>query len=159
QLRPVPGRPGRRLDRPGVPGPLLAPGDRARRPGRHRGPRDAPRRGARPGHAGPRAGAGPGSHTLGVDIGTFESTGALVDAHGEVVAVPTRPLRLLVPRPGWAEHRPDEDWWGALVAITRELLEVSDVPATAIDGVATSAIGPCMLPVDEHGAPLMNGVL
>lgn len=99
------------------------------------------------------------SHTLGVDIGTFESKGVLVDAHGEVVAVATRPHRMLVPRPGWAEHRPDEDWWGDLVAITRELLEVSDVPATAIDGVATSAIGPCMLPVDEHGAPLMNGVL
>lgn len=99
------------------------------------------------------------SHTLGVDIGTFESKGVLVDTRGEVTAVATRPHRMLVPRPGWAEHQPDEDWWGDLVAITRELLEVSGVDPAAIDGVATSAIGPCMLPVDEHGAPLMNGVL
>ena len=28
-----------------------------------------------------------------------------------------------------------------------------------IGAVATSAIGPCMLPVDADGAPLMNGVL
>ncbi len=99
------------------------------------------------------------SHTIGVDIGTFESKGVLADANGEVVAVATRPHTMLVPRPGWAEHRPDEDWWGDLVAITRELLEVSGVEPRAIDAVATSAIGPCMLPVDERGAPLMNGVL
>ena len=66
---------------------------------------------------------------------------------------------MLVPQPGWAEHRPDEDWWGDLVAITRELLATSGLDPRAIDAVATSAIGPCMLPVDARGAPLMNGVL
>ena len=99
------------------------------------------------------------THTLGVDIGTFESKGVLVTAGGEVVASATRPHRMLVPQPGWAEHRPDEDWWGDLVAITRELLEVSGVDPKAIDAVATSAIGPCMLPIDEDGRPLMNAVL
>ena len=63
---------------------------------------------------------------------------------------------MLVPRPGWAEHRADEDWWADLVAITRELLATSGVDARSIDAVATSAIGPCMLPVDADGAPLMN---
>lgn len=99
------------------------------------------------------------SHTIGIDIGTYESKGVLADASGEVVAVATRPHEMLVPRPGWAEHRPDEDWWGDLVAITRELLRSSGVDPRSIDCVATSAIGPCMLPVDEQGAPLMNGVL
>jgi xylulokinase len=66
---------------------------------------------------------------------------------------------MLVPRPGWAEHRPDEDWWHDLVAITRELLTSSGVDPRAIDGVATSAIGPCMLPVDAAGRPLMNAAL
>ena len=46
---------------------------------------------------------------------------------------------------------PDEDWWGDLVAITRELLATSGVDPGAIDAVATSAIGPCMLPVDADG--------
>lgn len=99
------------------------------------------------------------SHTLGIDIGTYESKGVLVDAHGEVVATAVRPHTMLVPRPGWAEHRADEDWWGDLVAITRELLSTSGLDPTAIDCVATSAIGPCMLPVDDGGSPLMNGVL
>lgn len=99
------------------------------------------------------------SHTLGVDIGTFESKGVIADARGEAVAVATRPHTMLVPRPGWAEHRPDEDWWADLVALTQELLAVSGLDPRAIDCVATSAIGPCMLPVDASGEPLMNGVL
>ena len=45
------------------------------------------------------------------------------------------------------------------VAITRELLAVSGLAPGAIDAVATSAIGPCMLPVDARGQPLMNAVL
>jgi len=99
------------------------------------------------------------SHTLGVDIGTFESKGVIVDGDGRIVAQATRPHRMLVPRPGWAEHRAEEDWWGDFAAITRELLEKSKLPASAIKAVAASAIGPCMLPVDAAGAPLMNGVL
>ena len=34
-----------------------------------------------------------------------------------------------------------------------------DVDDADIKAVATSAIGPCMLPVDADGRPLMNGVL
>jgi xylulokinase len=99
------------------------------------------------------------THTLGVDIGTYESKGVLVDAAGNVTAMATRPHRMLIPQPGWAEHRADEDWWADFVAITRELLEVSGLTPERIDGVAVSAIGPCMLPVDTHGAPLMHAVL
>lgn len=99
------------------------------------------------------------SYTLGIDIGTFESKGVLVDETGRIVAQAAQPHDMLVPRPGWAEHRPDEDWWGDTVFLTRALLEHSGIAPTEIACVATSAIGPCMLPVDSAGAPLMNGVL
>jgi xylulokinase len=95
--------------------------------------------------------------TLGIDIGTFESKGVLVDEGGKIVAQASRPHKMLVPRPGWAEHRADEDWWADVTHITRALLDGID-PAR-IAAVATSAIGPCMLPVDAAGGPLMNGVL
>ncbi len=98
-------------------------------------------------------------YTLGVDIGTYESKGVLADASGRVVATATRAHEMLVPQPGWAEHRADADWWGDTVAIVRELLAGSGVDPRAIAAVATSAIGPCMLPVDADGRPLMNGVL
>ena len=99
------------------------------------------------------------TYTLGVDIGTFESKGVLVDETGRIAAQAARPHQMIVPQPGWAEHRPDEDWWGDFVYITQALLDESRIDPGAIKAVATSAIGPCMLPVDIDGTPLMNGVL
>ena len=99
------------------------------------------------------------SYTLGVDIGTFESKGVLVDGDGQVIASAARRHEMIVPQPGWAEHRPDQDWWGDFVFITRTLLAESGVAPADIIAVACSAIGPCMLPVDGDGTPLMNGVL
>lgn len=99
------------------------------------------------------------THTLGIDIGTYQSKGVLVDASGAVAAMATRDHGMLVPRPGWAEHRAEEDWWGDTAGIARELLAKSEIDPSGIEAVAVSAIGPCMLPVDGTGAPLMNGVL
>ncbi|MGJ8583631.1 MAG: FGGY-family carbohydrate kinase [Marinosulfonomonas sp.] len=98
-------------------------------------------------------------YTLGIDIGTFESKGVLVDADGQIIASAVSPHKMIVPQAGWAEHRADEDWWGDFVKISRQILADSGVDPTDIQGVACSAIGPCMLPVDADGAPLMNAVL
>ena len=99
------------------------------------------------------------NYYLGIDIGTFESKGVLVDTEGRIVATATKAHKMLVPQAGWAEHRPREDWWGDFTFISRKILADSRVPASAIRAVAASAIGPCMLPVDGDGEPLMNGVL
>ena len=98
-------------------------------------------------------------YTLGIDIGTFESKGVIADEGGRILAQAATPHRMIVPRPGWAEHRAEEDWWGDFVILTRRLLAESGIDPAAIAAVAASAIGPCMLPVDAAGAPLMNGVL
>ena len=66
---------------------------------------------------------------------------------------------MLVPQPGWAEHRPREDWWDDFTFITQKLLADSEVAPSDIKAVGCSAIGPCMLPVDADGEPLMNAVL
>lgn len=97
--------------------------------------------------------------TLGIDIGTFETKGVLVDENGAVHAQAARGHKMLVPQPGWAEHRPEEDWWGDFVFVCQTLLGDSGVDPSEIKAVACSAIGPCMLPVDSEGMPLMNGVL
>ena len=99
------------------------------------------------------------SHYLGIDIGTFESKGVLVNSGGRVVASAARPHKMLVPQPGWAEHRPREDWWEDFCFICRKLIVDSRVAPKEIRAVGTSAIGPCMLPVDKAGEPLMNAVL
>ncbi|MEY4984620.1 MAG: hypothetical protein RIR62_2886 [Pseudomonadota bacterium] len=97
--------------------------------------------------------------TLGIDIGTFESKGVLVDAEGTILASASHPHRMQVPRAGWAEHDAEQDWWGDFVRITRTILKDWGGDPRRITGIAASAIGPCMLPVDAAGAPLMNGVL
>ena len=99
------------------------------------------------------------SHYLGIDIGTYQSKGVLVDGKGAILATAMRPHKMLVPQPGWAEHRADEDWWADFCAISREVIASSGVAPSSILAVAASAIGPCMLPVDRDGRPLMNAVL
>jgi xylulokinase len=96
---------------------------------------------------------------LGIDIGTFESKGVLVAADGQIIATAARPHRLIVPQPGHAEHRPREDWWDDFAFISQKLFADSRIPPAAVKAVAASAIGPCMLPVDAQGEPLMNAVL
>jgi xylulokinase len=99
------------------------------------------------------------NHYLGVDIGTFESKGVIVDASGRVVASASKPHKMLVPQPGWAEHRPKQDWWGDFTTICKKLLADSGIAPSSIRAVGASAIGPCMLPVDGDGEALSNAVL
>lgn len=98
-------------------------------------------------------------HYLGVDIGTFETKGVIVDQGGRIVATAARPHKMLVPQPGWAEHRPQQDWWEDFAFVTQKMLADSRIAPASIAAIGTSAIGPCMLPVDSDGAPLMNAVL
>ena len=96
---------------------------------------------------------------LGIDVGTYESKGVLADREGRVLASAARPHRLIVPQAGWAEHRAEEDWWGDYVWLTKRLIADSRLAPASVKAVGASAIGPCMLPVDGDGAPLMNAVL
>ena len=97
---------------------------------------------------------------LGVDIGTYSSKGALVDAStGAVVATHIVEHGLSMPKSGWVEHDPDQIWWGEFVTICREIIAQSDIPPKKIIGVGVSGIGPCVLPIDEHGTPLRPGIL
>src|ERR1700722_14625330 len=97
--------------------------------------------------------------TLGIDIGTYESKGVLVDCDGRVLASAARPHQLIVPRAGWAEHRAEQSGGGVFIWLSQKLLSDSGLDASAVKAVGASAIGPCMLPVDADGAPLMNAVL
>jgi xylulokinase len=96
---------------------------------------------------------------LGIDIGTFESKGVLSDQRGSIIASAAKPHKMLVPRAGWAEHRPIEDWWNDFTFIAKKLLADSKINPANVRALGTSAIGPCMLPVNEAGEPLMNAVL
>ena len=78
-------------------------------------------------------------YTLGIDIGTFESKGVLVDDRGQIIAEAAHPHKMIVPRPGWAEHRAVEDWWGDFVHLAKTLLTQTKVEPTAIRASAETA--------------------
>jgi xylulokinase len=99
------------------------------------------------------------NYYLGIDIGTFESKGILADQQGNIIASAAKPHKMLVPQAGWAEHRANEDWWDDFTFISQKLLAASKADPSAIRAIGASAIGPCMLPVNEAGEPLMNAVL
>jgi xylulokinase len=96
---------------------------------------------------------------LGIDIGTYETKGVIVDIFGNIIVQSFKKHELIIPQPGWAEHRPVEDWWNDIVFISKDLIKKSKINSKDIKAISISAIGPCMLPVDKEGKPLMNAVL
>lgn len=96
---------------------------------------------------------------LGVDIGTSEAKAVIVDSHGLNVAEVRRAHTPIIPSPGRMEHDPQETWWKGFVHLTRELVARANASGAEIRGVCVSGIGPCVLPIDDAGAPLRNAIL
>lgn len=96
---------------------------------------------------------------LGVDVGTFETKGVLVDAGGNVVAEARRPHTLSTPLPGHAEHDAETVWWQGLAEVARALMASPAAVDGTLRAVGVSAIGPCVLPVDADLTPLRPAIL
>jgi xylulokinase len=98
-------------------------------------------------------------YLLGIDIGTYASKGVLVTATGDIVASASTGHPLSLPHPGWVEHDAQDVWWHDFVLLCRHLLAASGIDPRHIAGIGTSAIAPCVLPVDAEGTPLRPAIL
>lgn len=98
-------------------------------------------------------------YLLGVDIGTYSSKGVLVQEDGKIIAQQVVPHGMDMPKPGYFEHDADRVWWHDFVEIVKNLLSLSGIDPKQILGIGTSAIGSCVLPVDELGWPLRPAIL
>jgi len=96
---------------------------------------------------------------LGIDIGTYSSKAALVTPVGDVLRTAVVPHGIATPAPGHAEQDADAVWWHDLAALCRQLLDGAPYRGSDVAAVAVSAIGPCLLPLDEAGRPLRPGIL
>ena len=96
---------------------------------------------------------------MGIDVGTYETKGMLVDETGRILLTASEAHTMEIPRPGYAEHDAEGTWWHDFCAVSRRLLKDSGVDPKAIAGVGASAIGPCCLPLDEAGRPLRKAIL
>lgn len=96
---------------------------------------------------------------VGIDVGTFETKGVLVDESGVVQARARHRHGVSTPIPGHVEHDADAVWWSDVVAVSQQLMSSPAAAGAEIAAVACSAIGPCVLPVDEDLRPLRAGIL
>lgn len=94
---------------------------------------------------------------LGIDVGTYETKGVLVDADGRVHAEARARHGISTPAPGMVEQDADAVWWSDVVQVAVTLREA--VPDAVIVAVTCSAIGPCVLPVDADLRPLRPAIL
>ena len=100
------------------------------------------------------------TYLMGVDIGTYSSKGVLVLGDtGKVVGSCIVDHSLSMPKPGWVEHDPDKVWWGEFVEISKKLLGSTQIDPKLIKGIGVSGIGICVVPIDEKGNTLRQGIL
>lgn len=96
---------------------------------------------------------------LGVDIGSSQSKGVIIDEKARVVAQHFVKHRMENPCPGYFEHDAEKIWWGDFCQLSNALLEKSGLTGKDISCVGVSALGADCLPVDEHCRPYRKAIL
>ncbi|MCI9634317.1 MAG: FGGY-family carbohydrate kinase [Ruminococcus sp.] len=96
---------------------------------------------------------------MGIDIGTNESKGVLIDEECRIIQTASASHGLENPKPGYFEHDAEAVWWGDFCKISRELIRKSGVAKEEIKGVGASALSADVVPVDESCRPLRRAIL
>ncbi|HCU08021.1 MAG TPA: carbohydrate kinase [Clostridiales bacterium] len=96
---------------------------------------------------------------MGIDTGTFESKGVLVDQNFNVIAVSAHPHGMENPKPNHFEHDAEAVWWHDFCAISQDLLTQSGIDPKDIKALGASALGADCLPVDAQCRPLRKAIL
>ncbi len=95
---------------------------------------------------------------LAIDLGTSGPKVALVTPEGEILAHAYAPTEIRFLPDGGIEQDPSE-WWQAICAATRRLLNEGTVTREAIAAICCASLYSTTTPVDRDGQPLMNAIL
>ena len=100
------------------------------------------------------------SHYLGIDIGTFESKGVIVDERGQDRRQRLEAAQDAGAAAGLGRAPAEAGLVGRLqLHLPRKCWRRARIDPKSIRAVGASAIGPCMLPVDADGEALSNAAL
>ncbi len=99
------------------------------------------------------------TYFMGIDTGTYESKGIIVDEMFNIVASHAVAHGMENPKPNFFEHDADKVWWNDFCEISNELLAISKIDPKDIKAVGASALGADCLPVDENCKPLRKAIL
>lgn len=88
---------------------------------------------------------------IGLDIGTSGAKCAAFDETGRVLCETTASYPCFRPRPGWAEHDPNDWWNAACLSLSRlcEQIDSRELAAIGVDGISWSIV-----PIDRDGNAL-----
>jgi len=98
------------------------------------------------------------NYFLGIDTSTTSSKALLIDERGEVIAVASSPHTLQTPKPLWSEQNPLE-WWGAVSASIKSVLEKAGVSGERIAAVGLTGQMHGLVLLDEAGNVLRPAIL
>jgi len=98
-------------------------------------------------------------YLLSIDNGTQSVRALLFDLQGNLVAKTQVHLQpaYYSEQPGWAEHKA-EGYWDAVCAACQRLWTVTDIPRSAIAGVAVTTQRGTVVAVDSDGKPLRAAI-
>lgn len=97
-------------------------------------------------------------HVLAIDLGTSGPKVAVVSLTGRVLGWQTRSTQLLLGEGGAAEQDP-EDWWQAVVAASRAVLEQCGMSRDRIAAVAVTSQWAGVVAVNAQGTPLHPAII
>jgi D-ribulokinase len=92
---------------------------------------------------------------LGFDLGTQSARATAVSESGEVLGQSSQPLNSR--RDGMRHEQNPEDWWRAVVRVSRAVL--TDLPASRIRGLAVAGTSGTILLCDRAGNALTSGLM
>lgn len=98
-------------------------------------------------------------YLMGIDIGTMESKGVILDDTGAIVTYASVPHGMENPHPNHFEHDAEGVWWHDFCHLSRALLAQSGLKAAQIAAVGASTLGTDCLPVDQECRPLRKAIL
>ena len=99
------------------------------------------------------------NYLLGIDLGTTNVKGNIMDDAGTVIATASRPNTLLFPTPNGIEQDPQE-WWDNTCSILKEVTaKAGNEIVRRIRGICISSHTVSMLPLDRDGRPLRNAMI
>ncbi len=96
---------------------------------------------------------------LGIDVGTYESKGVLVDEKGKIISSKSISHELENPKPNYFEHDANKVWYNDVCIISKAILSDSSVSPEDIKCVGMSGLSSDCLPVDKDGNPLRKAIL
>ena len=96
-------------------------------------------------------------YVLALDLGSGGPKAAIVSDDGQVIASADEKTATYLLPGGGAEQDPEE-WWTGIQKVARKTIRDAGVPADKIVAVACDSQWSVVVPVDEHGEPLMRAV-